>query len=143
MSIATETPPRPGEKPQQPGKKPLTARQRENRAGLAYLSPTLIVVLVVVVLPILWTVMLAFQRIRLINVRRAGVFGRYTLDNLETVLTSPGFWSSLWTTLVYTVGATFLSILFGLIAALALRAARNRSGLLAATTADIEWNGEA
>ena len=104
------------------GRRPPTRRQQENRAGLAYLSPTLIVVLVVVVLPILWTVMLAFQRIRLINIRRAGFFGQYTLDNLELVLTSPGFWSSLWTTLVYTVGATLFSILFGLIAALALRA---------------------
>ncbi len=103
--------------------KPLTRRQRENRAGLAYLSPTLVVVLVVVVLPILWTVMLAFQRIRLINVRRAGIFGQYTFANFETVLTSPGFWSSLWTTLIYTIGSTFFSILFGLIAALALRGA--------------------
>ncbi|MEU4620906.1 sugar ABC transporter permease [Actinoplanes sp. NPDC023801] len=101
--------------------RPLTARQRENRAGLAYLSPTLVVVLVVVVLPILWTVMLAFQRIRLINLRRAGVFGEYTLANLETVLSSPGFWSSLWTTLVYTIGSTVGSIMLGLVAALALR----------------------
>ncbi len=119
--VATQ-PKRSAEKPAAPGTKVLTRRQRENRAGLAYLSPTLIVVLVVVVLPILWTVMLAFQRIRLINLRRVGIFGRYTLDNLELVLSSPGFWSSLWTTLVYTVGATFFSILFGLIAALALRA---------------------
>src|SRR5689334_9459532 len=102
-------------------KRPLTRKQRENRAGLAYLSPTFIVVMVVVVLPILWTIMLAFQRIRLVNVRQAGVFGRYTMSNLELVLTSPGFWSSLWTTLVYTIGATFFSIAFGLIAALALR----------------------
>ena len=101
--------------------RPLTARQRENRAGLAYLSPTLVVVLVVVVLPILWTIMLAFQRIRLINLRRVGVFGQYTLANLETVLTSPGFWSSLWTTIVYTVGSTLGSIVLGLVAALALR----------------------
>jgi len=99
----------------------LTRSQRENRAGLAYLSPTLIVVLVVVVLPVLWTVMLAFQRIRLINLRRAGVFGEYTLANLKLVLSSPGFWSSLWTTLVYTIGATVGSIAIGLIAALALR----------------------
>lgn len=99
----------------------LTRRQRENRAGLAYLSPTLIVVLVVVVLPVLWTIMLAFQRIRLINLRRAGVFGDYTWANIETVLTSPGFWSSLWTTLAYTIGATVGSILIGLVAALALR----------------------
>jgi multiple sugar transport system permease protein len=101
--------------------RPITARQRENRAGLAYLSPTLIVVLVVVVLPILWTVMLAFQRIRLINLRRVGIFGQYTMANLETVLSSPGFWSSLWTTLVYTVGSTLGSIVLGLVAALALR----------------------
>src|SRR4029453_407858 len=87
----------------------------------AYLSPTLVVVLVVVVLPILWTIMLAFQRIRLINVRPAGGFRRDTPDNLNPVLTSPGFWSSLWTPLVYTIGATFFSILFGLIVALALR----------------------
>ena len=104
-----------------PGRKPLTRRQRENRAGLAYLSPTLVVVLVVVVLPIIWTIVLAFQRIRLVNLRRAGLFDNFTLDNLELVLTSPGFWSSLWTTLIYTVGATFLSIFFGLVAALALR----------------------
>jgi multiple sugar transport system permease protein len=102
-------------------RRPLTRKQRENRAGLGYLSPTLIVVIVVVILPILWTIMLAFQRIRLINVRRASVFGQYTLANLELVLSSPGFWSSLWTTLVYTIGSTALSILFGLIAALALR----------------------
>jgi multiple sugar transport system permease protein len=99
----------------------LTRRQQENRAGLAYLSPTLIVVLVVVVLPVLWTVMLAFQRIRLINLRRAGFFGDYTFANIELVLTSPGFWSSLVTTLVYTIGATFGSITLGLVAALALR----------------------
>lgn len=98
-----------------------TLRQQENRAGLAFLSPTLVVVLFVVVLPILWTVMLAFQRIRLINVRRAGLFGNYTLRNLEAVLTSPGFWDTLWTTIVYTVGATALSIGLGLVAALALR----------------------
>ncbi|WP_250004148.1 carbohydrate ABC transporter permease [Actinoplanes sp. M2I2] len=118
--VATEPRQAPPEPPAR-ARRVLTRRQRENRAGLAYLSPTLIVVVVVVVLPVLWTVMLAFQRIRLINLRRAGVFGDYTLANLELVLTSPGFWSSLWTTIVYTVGATLGSIVIGLIAALALR----------------------
>ncbi|HEX2291537.1 MAG TPA: sugar ABC transporter permease, partial [Pseudonocardiaceae bacterium] len=51
-----------------------------------------------------------------------GLFGRYTLANIEAVVSSPGFWTSLWTTLAYTVGATILSIGLGLIAALALRA---------------------
>ncbi len=98
-----------------------TLRQQESRAGLALLSPTLIVVIVVVVLPIVWTVMLAFQRIRLINLRRAGIFGQYTMHNFDVVLTSPGFWSSLVTTLIYTVGGTVLSVGIGLVAALALR----------------------
>jgi multiple sugar transport system permease protein len=119
--VATRPPGTAAPKRSERVRRPLTLRQRENRAGLAYLSPTLIVVLVVVVLPILWTIMLAFQRIRLINIRRAGVFGEYTLHNLDLVLTSPGFWSSLWITLVYTIGGTVLSILFGLVAALALR----------------------
>ena len=87
--MVTTREPRSADKPAAPAKKQLTRSQRENRAGLAYLSPTLVVVLVVVVLPILWTVMLAFQDIRLINVRRASFFGDYTLDNLELVLTSP------------------------------------------------------
>ncbi len=103
------------------GRRQLSLRQQENRAGLAFLAPTLVVVLVVVILPILWTIMLAFQRIRLINIRRAGLFGQYTLQNVEAVFTSPGFWSSLWTTLGYTVGSTALSIGLGLVAALALR----------------------
>ena len=98
-----------------------TLRQRESRAGLAFLTPTLLVVLVVVVLPILWTVMLAFQRIRLVNIRTAGIFGSYSLDNFTTVLGSPGFWGSLATTLVYSIGSTALSITIGLSAALALR----------------------
>ena len=68
-------------------RRPLTLRQRENRTGLAFLTPTFVVVLVVVVIPILWTVMLAFQRIRLINIRNAGIFSEYSLSNFETVLT--------------------------------------------------------
>lgn len=96
-------------------------RQRENRDGLLLISPTLLVVLAVVVLPILWTVVLAFQRIRLIDIRSAGLFDGYTPRNFTTVLGSPGFWSSLGTTVVYAVGGTLLSLALGLVAALALR----------------------
>jgi len=95
---------------------------REARFGLALISPTVVLVLVLVVLPILWTVMLAFQDLRLIRLRTAGLFGDYTLDNFADVFTSPGFWSSLGTTLVYSIGGTAASIGLGVIAALALRA---------------------
>jgi multiple sugar transport system permease protein len=99
----------------------LTLRKLEARTGRLLLSPTVLIVLAVVILPIIWAISLAFQRIRLLNIRRASIVGNYTLDNFERVLTSPGFWDSLWTTVVYTVGATVGSIGVGLIAALALR----------------------
>lgn len=94
----------------------------EGRAGLILISPTFIIVSVLVVLPILWTVMLAFQRMTLLEVRNASIFGSYTLGNFIGVFTSPGFLSALWTTVVYSVVGTAGAIILGLIAALALRA---------------------
>jgi multiple sugar transport system permease protein len=102
-----------------PRKSPLEAQQ--NRAGLAFVSPTLVVVLVIVIIPILWTVLLSFQRARLIDLQSMSLFGDWTTANFVQVFTQPGFWSSLWTTLVYTVGGTAGSIVLGLVAALALR----------------------
>ena len=98
-----------------------TLRWKEARAGLTLISPTVAVVLALVVLPIVWTVALSFQELRLIQLRTAGLFGDYTLANFGQVLTSPGFWSSLRTTLVYSVLGTASSIGLGLVAALALR----------------------
>jgi len=117
VSRMTE-PPVPGSRHRRPGP---TQRQLENRAGLAFLSPTFVVVVLVVVMPIAWTVMLAFQRVRLMNIQSVGVFGRYTVHNFLTVFNAPGFWDSLLTTVVYTVGSTAASIVIGLAAALALR----------------------
>lgn len=94
---------------------------REARAGLVLISPTLTITLVVVVAPLAWAVMFAFQDARLIDIRRAGVFGHYTVDNFTYVITEPGFWTALTNTLVYTVAGTALSIGVGLVAALALR----------------------
>lgn len=96
-------------------------RKAENRAGLALISPTFVIVLVVVVLPIVWTVMLAFQRLRLLNLRTSGLFGTYTLDNFRSVFSSPGFWDALRTTFAYSVFGTASSIGIGLVAALAVR----------------------
>lgn len=98
-----------------------TMQRAEARAGLVLISPTFLIVLVLVVLPILWTVALAFQDLRLIQLRTAGLFGDYTLDNFVEVFTSSGFWGSLVTTLVYAVLGTGSAIGLGLVAALALR----------------------
>ena len=50
--------------------------------------------------------LLAFQRLRLLNLRTAGLFGNFTLDNFDEVFASAGFWGSLGTTLVYSVLGT-------------------------------------
>ncbi|MBP1783044.1 multiple sugar transport system permease protein [Micromonospora sp. HB375] len=109
------------ERSRRPGRRPLTLRRRESRAGLALVAPTLLVVLAVIGIPIVWTVVLAFQRVRLATLRKTGLFGELTLDNIDRVLHTPGFADTLWTTVLYSVGGTAGSIVVGLVAALAVR----------------------
>jgi multiple sugar transport system permease protein len=110
-----------------------SARAREDRrTGYALITPTVVIVFTMVVLPILWTVSLAFQHVRLLNLRRTGVIGEYSLDNFENVLTSPGFVDALVTTLVYSVAGTGCAIGLGLVAALALRKPFRGRGLVRA-----------
>ncbi|MFI7648048.1 carbohydrate ABC transporter permease [Micromonospora sp. NPDC049460] len=104
-----------------PRRRPLTLRRREARAGLALVAPTLLVVVAVIGIPIVWTVVLAFQRVRLATLRRTGLFGEFTMDNVERVLNTPGFADTLWTTLVYSVASTAGSVVLGLVAALVVR----------------------
>ncbi len=107
-------------------------RRAENRAGLTLISPTLVIVLVLVVLPIVWTVLLSFQELRLLNLRTTGLFGRLTFGNFGYVLTRESFWASLGTTLVYSVAGSALAIGVGLVAALALRRPFRGRGLVRA-----------
>jgi multiple sugar transport system permease protein len=99
-----------------------TLKQREARTAFALLSPTIIVVLAVVVVPILATVVFAFERLRLITLRSTGLInGQFTLDNFANAVTASGFVSALTTTVVYSVVGTALAIGLGLAAALAVR----------------------
>ncbi|WP_422739830.1 carbohydrate ABC transporter permease [Micromonospora sp. WMMD729] len=110
-----------GQRPQRTRRRPLTLRRRESRAGLALVAPTLLVTVAVIGIPIIWTVVLAFQRVRLATLRKTGLFGDLTLDNIDRVLHTPGFADTLWVTLLYSVGGTVGSIVLGLVAALVVR----------------------
>ena len=110
-----------------------SARSREDRrTGYLLISPTAIIVFTMVVLPILWTISLGFQQIRLLNLRQAGVIGDYSLENFKNVLGSSGFVDALLTTLVYSVVGTAFAIGLGLLAALALRRPFRGRGLVRA-----------
>jgi multiple sugar transport system permease protein len=103
-----------------PGKR-RTLRQREARLGLYLMTPTLIIVLVIVVFPLLWSILISFQRLRLIEVGTASFFQPLTLANYQRVLSSGAFWNSMVITFIYTVGSVVLAVGLGLLAAIALR----------------------
>ena len=98
-----------------------TLTRRDARTGFWLMSPTLLIVLSVVIFPLLWSAVIAFQRLKLINVGRADPFANFTLDNFARVLSSGALWSSLGTTLFYTIGSVVLSIGLGLLAAMVVR----------------------
>lgn len=125
----TSVPGRAGGNGRMPRKGGAIAR-RDNRVGLAFVLPTLIIVTAVVVVPVLWNVVLAFQDSTYLSVRQNGLFNDFTVDNFITVFSDPGFWGSLLTTVIYSVAGTAGSILLGLVAALAFRRAFTGRGIL-------------
>jgi multiple sugar transport system permease protein len=117
--------------PRGPRRKSARGRE-ESRTGLLLITPTVVIVVAVVVLPVLWTVSLAFQSVRLLNIRTTGIIGDYTVENFADVLTSSGFAESLLTTVLYSVLGTAGAIVVGLVAALALRHPFRGRGLVRA-----------
>lgn len=105
-----------------PARKQQSLRRSDARAGLVLISPTLVIVVFMVVLPIVWTLLLAFQPLSLLTLANTGLLGSdYTLDNFKTVVTESGFVGALVTTLAYSVLGTGSAIGVGLVAALAVR----------------------
>jgi multiple sugar transport system permease protein len=98
-----------------------TLTQRDARTGLALISPTLLIVLAAVVVPLLWSVLIAFQHLKLIQIGTANPFGELTLDNFVRVFSSGALVTSLGTTIAYTAGSVIVSVGLGLLAAMLVR----------------------
>ncbi len=108
-----------------------TRARRDSRAGMALVSPTVIVVFVMVVLPVLWALVLSFQRIRLLQIRRVDLLGgEYTFRNYDLLLSSSEFLSAAKNTLLYSVLGTTGAIVLGLTAALLVRDSFRGRGLV-------------
>lgn len=113
----------------------VRARGRAGRddgwAAWAFVSPTVIITVAVIVIPVLWNVILAFQDKSFVSIRTEGIFGgEFSLANFTSAISARGFWQSLWTTVSYAVLSTAGSIIVGLIAALALRGAFRGRGFI-------------
>ena len=109
----------------------LSRARRDSRAGLWLVSPTFIVVLVMVVLPVLWAVILSFKRIRLINLRHVDLFaGPYTFRNYDRLFSSSEFGRAVRTTLEFSVLGTTSAIVLGLVAALLVRGSFRGRGVV-------------
>lgn len=92
--------------------------------------PTAVIVLAVIIVPIAWNAVLAFQQTDFTTITQNGLNNPFTLENFTGVLTDPGFWRSLGTTVIYSIGGTVGSIVVGLVAALAFRRPFRGRGLL-------------
>jgi multiple sugar transport system permease protein len=104
-----------------PPRRRMTLARRDARTGIGLITPTLVIVVAVVLVPLVWSLIIAFQRMRLINIGRTGLFENLTTANFARVFGSDDLWDSLVTTVAYTAGSTFLAIVLGLSVALALR----------------------
>ena len=100
-------------------------RARGARLAYALIIPTLVIVLLIIVFPMVWNVVLSLQPIRLQNLPTINLFdfSNVSLDNYvrATTARSGRFWDALRITFVYTIGSTILAILVGLWAALVVR----------------------
>jgi multiple sugar transport system permease protein len=95
---------------------------RAARAGRVLVTPTLLVVVAVILVPLVATFLFAFQDLRIIDIPSMSLTDLdLTWDNFAAVTSKPGFWTAMRTTLVYAVLTTVGSIGVGLVVALALR----------------------
>lgn len=99
-----------------------TRAQQDARAGWLLVAPTSVVVFLVVVVPFLAVVVLAFQDIKLAQLSRLTLADLgFNPENFLALFRSEGFWTSLRTTLIFATLTSLFSVGLGLVVAIALR----------------------
>ncbi|PZE22847.1 sugar ABC transporter permease [Paenibacillus xerothermodurans] len=99
-----------------PARKKPTMKDKEARLGYLLIAPSLILIAIVILYPVIYNITLSFQNVAL-NPRRSNTFIGF--DNYVALLTDPSLWHSLWVTLIYTtatvIGATVLGVAVALL----------------------------
>lgn len=109
------------------------AQKSENRYGIALVSPTMLIILGIVLIPFVVSVLYAFQELQLIDIGPLGSGETtWTLENFRGIFDNPRYRNSLWITIVYSIGCTIGALIAGTAIALALRAPFRGRGLVRA-----------
>jgi multiple sugar transport system permease protein len=104
--------------------------RRDARLAYVFVAPTVVVVVILVLFPIVWNISLSLRDLRLIDLRDFSPFSpEVTFENYRQVI-GADFLPLLRRTLVYAIGGTTLAMLLGLWAALAVRSAFRGRALL-------------
>lgn len=105
------------------GKQLPTLAQREQRLAYLLLSPPVLIVLGVIILPVAWNIWLSFHRVLLRDLPHLSWFDlNLTLANFTKIFTSYHFWPSLRATLNFSIFGTLFALILGLSAALLVNA---------------------
>jgi multiple sugar transport system permease protein len=129
MAIA-EAPaiPRPRESRPVAKRETLAHRVRRHWADYLYVLPSLLVMLVVIGYPLVYTVWQSFHA----TPPRTGEWVFNGVENYQTVLSDPRFWRVTWQTVYWTIGSTLVAFVLGFGAALALHAPFRGRGVVRA-----------
>jgi ABC-type sugar transport system permease subunit len=88
------------------------------QAGYLFITPALLLLCTIVLLPILFSIGMAFFRFDLLQLNRGNPF--YGLQHFRTVLTDPLFWNAFGNTLIWTSSTVMLQLFIGVLLALLL-----------------------
>src|SRR5689334_5227952 len=117
MAIAdVQLAPRPRAAAVVPGRPSVARRIAGHWADYLYVLPSLLVLLVVIGYPLVYTVWLSFHA----TPPRTGEWVFNGVENYQTTLSDPRFWKTTLNTVYWTVGSTFFAFVLGFGAALAL-----------------------